>query len=52
MINTFRARWSTLTRNQQLVIAAIAAVVLLGLLFSGTFAPSRLLAVAAVVLVA
>lgn len=52
MINTFRARWNTLTRNQQLVIAAIAAVVLLGLLFSGTFAPSRLLAVAAVVLVA
>jgi len=52
MINTFRARWNTLTRNQQLVIAAIAVVVLLGLLFSGTFAPSRLLAVAAVVLVA
>jgi len=52
MINTFRARWNTLTRNQQLVIAAIAAVVLLGLLFSGTFAPSRLLAVAAVILVA
>lgn len=52
MINTFRARWSTLTRNQQLVIAAIAAFVLLGLLFSGRFNPSRLLAVAAVVLVA
>ncbi len=52
MINTFRARWNTLTRNQQLVIAAIGAVVLLGLLFSGTFAPSRLLAVAAVMLVA
>jgi len=52
MLNTFRARWSTLTRNQQLVIAAIAAFVLLGLLFSGRFAPSRLLAVAAIVLIA
>lgn len=52
MINTFRARWGTLTRNQQLVIAAIAAFVLLGLLFSGRFNPSRLLAVAAVILVA
>ncbi|MEZ4735748.1 MAG: site-2 protease family protein [Caldilineaceae bacterium] len=52
MLNTFRARWSTLTRNQQLVIAAIAAFVLLGLLFSGRFAPARLLAVAAVVLIA
>ncbi|MBX3014533.1 MAG: site-2 protease family protein [Caldilineaceae bacterium] len=52
MINTFRARWNTLTRNQQLVIAAIAALVLLGLLFSGRFAPSRLLAVAAIILVA
>lgn len=52
MLNTFRARWSTLTRNQQLVIAAIAAFVLLGLVFSGRFAPARLLAVAAIVLVA
>ena len=52
MINTFRARWSTLTRNQQLVIGAVAAFVLLGLLFSGRFVPSRLLAVAAIVLVA
>lgn len=52
MINTFRARWNTLTRNQQLVIAALAALVVLGLFFSGTFTPSRLLAVAAVVLVA
>jgi Zn-dependent protease len=52
MINTFRARWGTLTRNQQLVIGAIAAFVLLGLLFSGRFAPARLLAVAAIVLVA
>lgn len=52
MLNTFRARWSTLTRNQQLVIAAIAAFVLLGLLFSGRFAPARLLAVAAIILVA
>lgn len=52
MLNTFRARWSTLTRNQQLVIAAIAAFVLLGLIFSGRFAPARLLAVAAVILVA
>lgn len=52
MLNTFRTRWSTLTRNQQLVIAAIAAFVLLGLLFSGRFAPSRLLAVAAIILVA
>ena len=52
MLNTFRARWSTLTRNQQLVIAGIAAFVLLGLIFSGRFAPARLLAVAAVILVA
>jgi Zn-dependent protease len=52
MLNTFRTRWNTLTRNQQLVIAAIAAFVLLGLLFSGRFNPSRLLAVAAIVVVA
>ncbi len=52
MLNTFRARWSTLTRNQQLIIGAIAAFVLLGLIFSGRFAPARLLAVAAVILVA
>lgn len=52
MISTFRSRWNTLTRNQQIVIGVIAGLLLLGLLTSGQFAPSRLIAVALIVFVA
>jgi Zn-dependent protease len=53
MLDTLRYRWNTLTRNQKIVIAVVGGLLLYGLLSgSGQLAPSRLLAVAAIILVA
>jgi len=52
MLTTLRYRWNTLTRNQQLVIGAIGLLLVIGLFASGQFAPSRLLAVAAIIFIA
>ncbi|MEZ4619516.1 MAG: site-2 protease family protein [Caldilineaceae bacterium] len=52
MLNTLRYRWNTLTRNQQIVVGVIVALLLIGLLTSGQFTLPRLLAVAVIVFVA
>lgn len=53
MFDNFLYRWRTLTRNQQIVIGVIAAVLLFGLLSGqGLLAPSRLLAIAAILILA
>jgi Zn-dependent protease len=52
MLNTLRYRWNTLTRNQQIVVGVILALLLIGLLSSDVFAPARLLAVAAIIFIA
>lgn len=52
MLTTLRSRWNTLTRNQQLVIGVIGALLVAGLLASGQFAPARLIAVALIIFVA
>lgn len=52
-LDSFRYRWSTLTRTQQIVIAAIAGIILAWLLLGGDLLnPSRLSAVAMILLVA
>lgn len=52
--SSFMGRWNTLTRNQQIAILVIGALVLYGLLVSGGgfLNPARLLAVAAIIFVA
>ena len=52
MLNTLRYRWNTLTRNQQIVIGVVGVLMVIGLFTSGQFAPSRLLAVAAIIFIA
>ncbi|MEZ4868944.1 MAG: site-2 protease family protein [Caldilineaceae bacterium] len=52
MINTFLARWNTLTRYQQLAIGAVALLILYGLATTNIFSPARLLAVVAIIFVA
>lgn len=37
MLDTFLYRWRTLTRNQQIIVGAIAAILLFGLLRNGAF---------------
>lgn len=52
-LDSFRYRWGTLTRTQQIIIAAIGAIILIWLLLGGDLLnPSRLLAVAMIILVA
>lgn len=52
-LEAFRHRWGTLTRTQQIVIAAIGGVILAWVLLGGDLLnPSRLLAVAMIILVA
>lgn len=52
-LESFSIRWRSLTRTQQLVIGAIGAIIVAGLLLSGDLLnPMRLLAVAAIILVA
>ncbi len=52
MLNTMRYRWSTLTRNQQIVIGVVGVLLLIGLFTSGRFTPARLLGVAAIIFIA
>lgn len=52
MLSTLRYRWSTLTRNQQIVIGVIVGLLVVGLLTSGQFRPARLVAVALIIFVA
>lgn len=53
MIDTFMMRWRTLTRAQQLIFAAVAAILVYGLIVAGDFlSPARLMAVAGILFLA
>lgn len=53
MMDTFVARWRSLTLAQQLIIGAVAALLVYGLVAAGDFlSPARLLAVAGVLFLA
>ncbi len=52
-MNAFLSRWQTLSRAQQLILAAVVALLLYGLVFSGNLLnPARLLAIGAILLLA
>lgn len=53
MLDNFLYRWRTLTRNQQIFIGVLVAILLFGILSGqGLLSPARLLAIAAILLIA